>query len=101
LPQAFALSLAVALRLVVDRAVLLFALDKTFRPEDFAILTGIKDVPDGAIRLHPQLARNVVKSVDAAITSTETALSAITSGASGVLPALATLGAISRFSISK
>jgi hypothetical protein len=76
------------LRPVVDRAVLLFALDKTFRPQDFAILTGIKDVPDGAVRLHPQLARNVVKSVDAAIAPAAgdygSTLTAITSG---VLPA--------------
>jgi hypothetical protein len=42
-------------------------LGKTFRPQDFAILSGVMDVPDGAVRLHPQLARNVVKTVDEAI----------------------------------
>jgi CRISPR-associated endonuclease Cas1 len=52
---------------IVDAAVLLFALGKTFRPQDFAILSGVMDVPDGAVRLHPQLARNVVKTVDEAI----------------------------------
>jgi CRISP-associated protein Cas1 len=55
------------LRPIVDRTVLLFALDNTFRPQDFAILSGIKDVPDGAVRLHPQLARHVVRLVDEAI----------------------------------
>lgn len=37
---------------IIDAAVLLFALGRTFRPQDFAILSGVMDVPDGAVRLH-------------------------------------------------
>jgi CRISPR/Cas system-associated endonuclease Cas1 len=76
---------------IIDAAVLLFALGKTFRPQDFGVLSGVMDVPDG--RLRPQLARNVVKIVDDAIapqavelTKALSGLSALSAGDRSLLP---------------
>jgi CRISPR/Cas system-associated endonuclease Cas1 len=57
-----ALDLMEPLRPVVDRAVLISALDKTLNPRDFTIVRGdVGDIPDGAVRLKPEMARSVAK----------------------------------------
>jgi CRISPR/Cas system-associated endonuclease Cas1 len=55
------LDLMEPLRQMVDRALLRFAVGRTFRPGDFTIMT------DGVCRLHPQLARVVVGEIDRAL----------------------------------